>query len=110
MEKIDCNHSEKDRGGIEGVEIPLSGDDPTVPAVCEFDRSVDRSTHVNVSEIMGASKRTANLMTTRNVLIPIPMRRSLMDCGIRTEPSGCPWTIVSLEPGARALLRAGRSV
>lgn len=57
MEKIECNHGEKDGSGIESVEIPLSGDDPTVPAICEFDRSVNRPKHDDISEIMGAFKR-----------------------------------------------------
>jgi len=107
MEKIDGNQSEKDGSRIEGVEIPLSGDDPTVPAVCEFDRSVNRPKHDDVSEIMGVLKKSTNLMTTRNVLILIPMRRSLIGRGTREKPSGCPWRVASLEPGT--LLRAGRS-
>ena len=49
MENIDCNDGEKDGSGIEGVEIPLSGDDPTVPTVCEFDRSVNRPKHDDIS-------------------------------------------------------------
>ena len=49
MENIDCNDGEKDWSGIEGVKIPLSGDDPTVPTVCEFDRSVNRPKHDDIS-------------------------------------------------------------
>ena len=107
MEKIECNQGEKDGSSIEGVEIPLSGDDSTVPAVCEFDRSVNRPKHDDVREMIGAFKRSTNLMTTRKVLILIPVRRSLVGCGTREKPAGCPWRVASLEPGT--LLRAGRS-
>lgn len=90
MEKIDCNHGEKDGGGIEDVEIPLSGDDLTVPAVCEFNRSVNRPKYDDVNRVMGTPMRCTNLTTTKNVLIPIPTRRSLVGCETRTRPSGRP--------------------
>ena len=40
MEKVHCNHGKEDGSSIECVEVPLGGDDFTVPAVCKFDRSV----------------------------------------------------------------------
>jgi hypothetical protein len=84
MQNIDCNQSEEDRSSIEHVEIPLGGNNLTVPAVCEFDGSVNRPMVGYVSPIIGVPRRYKNLMTTRNVLVPIPTRRSLVGCGTRT--------------------------
>ena len=81
MKNIDRHHSKEDGSSIENVEVPLGGDDRTVPTVCEFDSSVNRPRHGHISAAMGARKRHTNLITTMNVEIPIPMRRSLIGGG-----------------------------
>ena len=107
MEDVDCHHSKDNGSSIEHVEVPLGGDDPTIPAICEFDRSVNRPAHTYVSIVMIVSKSSTNLITTRDVLIPIPIKRSPTGFDIRTEPPGRAWRVAVLSFGL--LPRAGRS-
>lgn len=80
MVHIDCYYSKEDGSSIEHVEVPLCGDDLTVPTVCEFDSPVNRPADGFVSGFIGARKRYTNLMTIRNVEMPIPMSRCLKGC------------------------------
>jgi hypothetical protein len=80
VENIDCYHRKEDGSSIEYVKVPLCGDDLTVPTVRKFDSPVNRPADGSVSAVIRARKRYTNLMTIRDVEIPIPMRRYLKGC------------------------------